>query len=92
MKPVDMRSLPSDARYHRRVAVVQLRGEGRTYDEIAARTGLSRTGVFDICKRHGAAGESGLRDAANGHKVGDGRLLDAGQEALVLKLIAEHTP
>ena len=52
-----------------------------TYDEIAAQTGLSRTGVFDICKRHEAAGAKALRDAPSGRKSGDGRLLDAAQEA-----------
>jgi hypothetical protein len=31
-----------------------------TYDEIAAQTGLSRTGVFDICKRHEAGGAKAL--------------------------------
>ena len=39
-----------------RAQVIRLRRAGRRYDEIAAETGLSRTGVFDICKRHEAAG------------------------------------
>ena len=56
MQATDMRSLSRDARHERRVQVVRLRKAGRTYDEIAVLTGLSRTGVFDICKRHEAAG------------------------------------
>jgi transposase len=65
---------------------------GGTYDEIAAQPGLSRTGVFDICKRHGAAGAKALRDSPSGRKSGDGRLLDATQEAAVRKLITDKTP
>ena len=87
-----MRSLSDDARHRRRVQVISLRDAGRTYVEIASQTGLSRTGVFDICKRYSAAGPSALYDAPNGHKAGDGRLLDPGQEALVCGLIARHTP
>ena len=59
-----MRSLSREARHERRVQVIRLRKAGQTYDEIAAQTGLSRTGVFDICKRHEAAGAKALRDAA----------------------------
>ncbi len=55
-------------------------------------TGLSRTSVFDICKRHEQAGAKALRDAPHGRKPGNGRLLDAKQEALIQKLIADKTP
>jgi len=87
-----MRSLSRDARHERRVQVIRLRKAGRTYDEIAAQTGLSRTGVFDVCKRHAAAGAKALQDAPSGRKAGEGRLLDATQEALVRKLITDKTP
>ena len=83
-----MRSLSRDARHERRVQVVRLRKVGQTYDEIAAQTGLSRTGVFDICKRHEATGAKALRDAPSGRKVPnfadpdfvreEGRILDLG--------------
>jgi transposase len=92
MQATDMRKLSRDARHERRVQVVRLRKAGGTYDEIAAQTGLSRTGVFDICKRHEAAGAKALRDAPSGRKSGDGRLLDAAQEAMVRKLITDKTP
>ena len=52
MQATDMRSLSREARHERRVQVIRLRKAGNTYDEIAALTGLSRTGVFNICKRH----------------------------------------
>lgn len=87
-----MRKLSRDARHERRVQVIRLRKAGRTYDEIAAQTGLSRTGVFDICKRHEAAGAKALRDAPSGRQSGDGWLLDTAQEALVRKLITDKTP
>lgn len=48
--------------------------------------------MFDICKRHAASGARALRDAPNGRQSGDGRLLDAAQEAWVRKLITDKTP
>jgi transposase len=92
MEATDMRKLSRDARHERRVQVIRLRKAGQTYNEIADQTGLSRTGVFDICKRHEAAGVSALRDAPGGRKTGEKRLLDAAQEATVRKLIADKTP
>ncbi|WP_342133666.1 IS630 family transposase [Hydrogenophaga sp. OTU3427] len=92
MEATDMRKLSRDARHERRVQVIRLRNAGQTYEQIAQQTGLSRTGVFDICKRHEEAGAKALRDAPHGRKRGDGRLLDATQEALIQKLIADKTP
>jgi transposase len=92
MEATDMRKLSREARHERRVQVIRLRKAGQTYDEIAAQTGLSRTGVFDICKRHEALGTQALRDAPSGRQSGDGRLLDAAQEAMVRRLITDKTP
>ena len=92
METIDMRKLSREARHERRVLVIRLRKAGHTYDEIAALTGLSRTGVFDICKRHAASGALALRGAVGGRKLGELRLLNAQQEALVQKLIADKTP
>ncbi len=66
MKATDMRSLPREARQGRRVQVIRLRAAGYTYDEIAAQTGLSRTGVFGICQRHAKGGANALPDAIGG--------------------------
>ncbi|BEU72819.1 hypothetical protein MAFF211271_23740 [Ralstonia syzygii subsp. indonesiensis] len=46
--------------------VIRLRAAGYTYDEIAAQTGLSRTGVFGICQRHAKGGANALPDAIGG--------------------------
>jgi transposase len=92
MEATDMRSLPREARHERRVQVIRLRKAGRTYDEIAAQTGLSRTGVFNICRRHEAGGAKALKDAPGGRKAGEQRRLDAQQEATVRRLIADKTP
>lgn len=92
MQATDMRSLSREARHERRVQVIRLRKSGNTYDEIAALTGLSRTGVFTICKRHEALGAKALHDTIGGRKMGEKRLLDAAQEAQVRKLIADKTP
>ena len=68
MKHVDMRKLPAAAQEERRRQVIGLRERGLTYAAIAAQVGLSRTGVFDICKRFAAerqgAGEPAARAQA----------------------------
>jgi len=92
MQATDMRSLSREARHERRVQVIRLRNAGHTYDEIAELTGLSRTGIFDICKRHEQGGAKALYDAIGGRKTGENRLLSAAQEAQIRKLIADKTP
>jgi len=92
MQATDMRSLPPEARHERRVQVVRLRKGGRTYDEIAEITGLSKTGVFNICKRHGEHCAKALHDTPGGRKFGEDRLLSPEQEKLAQKLIADKTP
>jgi transposase len=92
MQATDMRKLSREARHERRVQVIRLRKAGNTYDEIATLTGLSRTGVFNICKRHEALGAKALHDAIGGRKLGERRLLDAAQESQIRKLIADKTP
>jgi transposase len=88
----DMRSLPRQARRDRRVQVIRLRQSGYIYEDIAARTGLSRTGVFNICQRYQTSGAQALRDAAGGRQVGDKRRLSAAQEAQARRWIAQKTP
>ena len=92
MQATDMRSLSREARHERRVQVIRLREAGHTYDEIAALTGLSSTGVFDICKRHARSGEAALHDAPGGRQVGEGRLLDLAQELLMREMIVRKMP
>jgi hypothetical protein len=72
---MDMRSLSRQAKFDKRVKVIELRHAGRSYVQIALQVGLSRTGVFDICKRHDAVGVVALRDARNGRANGQGRVL-----------------
>ena len=92
MKHVDMRKLPAAAQEERRRQVIGLRQAGLTYDAIAAQAGLTRTGVFNICKRFTERGAAGLRSGPRGPEPGTGRLLDAAQEAEVRALICRHTP
>ncbi len=87
-----MRSLSLQGRRDRRVRVIQLRRAGQSYDQIAAQTSMSRTGVFDICKRHTALGAAALHDAPGGRKAGEGRTLTRRQEGLLKGLIVAHTP
>jgi transposase len=92
MKHVDMRKLPAAAQEERRRQVIGLRQAGLTYDAIAAQVGLTRTGVFNICKRFAERGAAGLKSGPRGPEPGTGRLLDAAQEAEVRVLICRHTP
>ena len=92
MNAVDMRSLSPAARLARRVEVIRLRQAGGTYDVIAEQLGLSRTGVFDICKRHDAVGVLGLSDKASGRRVGQCRVLAPAQETTMRQVITDQTP
>ena len=92
MKHVDMRKLPAAAQEERRRQVIGLRERGLTYAAIAAQVGLSRTGVFDICKRFAAEGAKGLVSQPRGRKPNEQRLLDVAQEAAVRRLICRHPP
>jgi transposase len=92
MKHVDMRKLPAAAQEERRRQVIGLRRAGQTYDAIAAQLGLTRTGVFNICKRFAERGAAGLKSGPRGPEPGTGRLLEATQEAEARDLIRRHTP
>ncbi len=92
MDHVDMRKLPAAAQEERRRQVVGLRESGLTYDAIAAQVGLTRTGVFNICRRFAEQGLAGLASGPRGPAPGTGRCLTAKQEAQVRALISQHTP
>src|SRR3712207_5281611 len=92
MRHVDMRKLPAAAQEERRRQVIGRRQAGMTYGAIAEQVGLSRTGVFDICRRFAAEGVKGLVSKPRGRKPDEQRLLDAAQEAGVQALIRRHTP
>src|SRR5215213_1515848 len=88
----DMRKLPAAAQEERQRQVVGLRQAGLTYDAIAAQVGLTRTGVFNICKRFAERGAAGLKSGPRAPEPGRGRFLDAEQEAELRDLIRRHTP
>ena len=92
MKHADMRKLAPAAQEERRRQVIGLRQSGASYAAIAARVGLSQTGVFDICKRFDAQGEKGLVSGKRGRKPDEQKLLTAAQEAEIKRLICRHTP
>src|SRR6201985_1294150 len=91
MKHVDMRKLAPAAQEERRRQVIGLRQSGVSYAAIAAQVGLSQTGVFDICQRFAAKGETGLVSGTRGRKPDEQKLLDATQEAAINRLICRHT-
>lgn len=92
MEATDMRTLSRQARHERRVQVIRLRKAGYTYEQIAAQTGLSRTGVFNICRRHQAGGAAALKDAPGGRKPGEKRRLSTAQEKAMRRFIVDKTP
>lgn len=87
-----MRKLPAAAQEERRRQVIGLRESGLSYAAIAAQTGLSPTGVFDICRRFAEYGLAGLHSGPRGPAPGSGRLLDAAQEAEIRLLICRRMP
>jgi len=87
-----MRKLPAAAQEERRRQVIGLRQRGLAYRAIAGQTGLSRTGVINICQRFAAEGAKGLVSRPRGRRPDEQRLLDAAQEAEVRGLICRHTP
>ena len=87
-----MRSLTPDARRERRAEVVRLRKTGLTYLQIGTQTGLSRTGVFDICKRYAATGSAAFKNATASRPSGAVRKLLLPQESMLRELICKHTP
>ncbi len=90
--PVNMRSLPREAKFNMRVKVIELRRAGGSYVQIASQVGLSRTGVFGICKRHAALGVGALHGAPGGRATGEGRMLTPEQESLVRQQIIDNAP
>jgi transposase len=92
MKHVDMRKLPAAAQEERRRQVIGLRESGLTYEAIAVQVGLTRTGVFNICRRVAEQGRAGLASQPRGPAAGTGRFLAPEQEAQVRALMGQHTP
>jgi transposase len=87
-----MRSLPAAAQEERRRQVIGLRERGLTYAEIGALVGLTKNGVFDICKRYRERGMAGLQTGLRGPAPGTGRFLTAAHEAEIRHLICAGTP
>ncbi|WP_323074183.1 IS630 family transposase [Mycetohabitans endofungorum] len=92
MEKRDMRTLPREAREERRRQVIGLRERGWTYEEIADHTNLSRTGVFDICKRYAQEGTAALCDKPSGRSVNRGRALNEQQEVQIRVLLSGQMP
>lgn len=92
MEIIDMRKLDPAARQERRRQVIKLRRKGLSYEAIAAELGLSRTGVFNICKRFDEGGTAALRDQPCGRPVGASRALSPEQERQIRRLVVDHTP
>src|SRR3954454_7851720 len=92
MKHVDMRSLSPAAQEERRRQVIGLRESGLTYEAIGLQVGLTRNGVFGICKRFRVSGMAGLQTGPRGPASGTGRFLTAAQEVAIRELICRATP
>lgn len=92
MEREDARSLPEAAREEKRKQVIRLRRRGATYVEIADQTGLSKTSVFNICRRVEERGPSGTRERQRGRREADARHLSADQEQDLQRVIGDKTP
>ncbi|KAF1012272.1 MAG: winged helix-turn-helix domain-containing protein [Burkholderia sp.] len=72
--------------------MINLRTRGWTYDEIGKHTNLSRTGVFDICKRYAHESGAGLRDKPSGGAVNPRRALSEQQQIEIRTLLRNQMP
>jgi hypothetical protein len=61
--------------------VVGLRDSGLTYEAIAAQVGLTRTAVFNICRRFAEQGLAGLASGPRGPAPGTGRYCQVGHSS-----------
>lgn len=86
-----MRKLPAAAQEERRRQVVGLCDSGLTYEAIAAQVGLTRTGVFNICRRFAEQGLTRLASGPRGPAPGTGRFLQVEQEVQIRALISRQT-
>ncbi|EIM26509.1 transposase [Microvirga lotononidis] len=59
---------------------------------MVAQVGLTRTGVFDICRGFAEQGLTGLVRGPRGPASGTSRFLEVEQEAQIRALIRRHTP
>lgn len=88
-----MRKLTPEARQERRRQVISCAARAGTYEAIATDLGLSRTGVFDICKRYEEGGAKALADKPCGRPVGVLRALSEEQERDIRCLMGlDYTP
>ncbi|PAT30970.1 hypothetical protein CLI92_00155 [Vandammella animalimorsus] len=69
MEMIDMRRLTPEARQKRRRQVIKLRRQGWTYEAIGTELSLSRTDVFEICKRYEEEGSKALADRLSNRTV-----------------------
>lgn len=83
MDKTDMRTIGAAGRAERRPTVMTLRAKGWSCETIAQHTGLSRTGVFNICQRIQAKGRVAIEDRPRGRPVGLSRKLTPEQETQV---------
>ena len=70
--------------------MIGLRQSGASYTAIAAQVGLSRTRMFNICKRFAAKGETRLASGTRGHKRDEQGLLTTAQGVSDPRPIAVH--
>ena len=89
MDKTDMRTIGAAGCAERRRTVVTLRVKGWSFETIAQHTGLSRTGVFNICKRIDAVGRTGIEDRPRGRRAAS---CLCSKRPQIRKLITDRTP
>lgn len=76
----------------RRLRAVELRLAGETLKSIASSTGLSVPTIIAAYKAYLAKGWTAVPTRARGREIGEGRVLDAGEEVELLELLTRATP
>jgi transposase len=92
MEKTDARRLGIEALNERRRRAVKLRLSGMKLDDVAAQAELSKGTIIAAVKAYRAGGWSAVKVGERGRSTGDGRTLDAEQEAALRRLICDKTP
>lgn len=92
MEKTDARRLGVEALNERRRRAVKLRLSGMKLDDVAAQAELSKGTIIAAVKAYRAGGWPAVKVGERGRSAGDGRTLDAEQEAALRRLICDKTP
>ncbi len=92
MDKPDARLLNPSTQNYLRQQAIRLGEQGKRMVEIASYLGVHRTTVSGWWRQYKQEGEAALLQQPRGAKLGEGRTLSPGEEAIVQRLMQAHFP